>query len=75
MARLAYNPNPKTFRLSPEIPKGTENTHHFTLTTFSEPTSCQHCFCLLWGQLNQGFQCEGCGANLHKSCIGAFSPQ
>ena len=33
--------------------------HEFKKRTFYKPTYCQHCSEMLWGLINQGYQCTG----------------
>ena len=33
--------------------------HDFKKRSFYKPTYCQHCSEMLWGFMNQGYQCEG----------------
>lgn len=51
-------------------PLGSRNNgHKFALTTFAEPTICQHCHRFLRGLVTQGYKCQTCGCALHKNCI------
>ncbi len=42
--------------------------HLFRLTSYLGPTWCAYCNGVLFGFMNQGFQCEVCGANVHRGC-------
>ena len=44
--------------------------HEFKKTTFYKPTYCQHCSDMLWGLMNQGYQCAGmCSLYVPVQCI------
>ncbi len=42
--------------------------HLFRLNSYLGPTWCAYCKGVLFGFMNQGFQCELCGANVHRRC-------
>ncbi|KAF6770996.1 hypothetical protein AHF37_10067 [Paragonimus kellicotti] len=44
------------------------SAHNFTLDTFSGPTKCRVCTCLMLGQRLQGVQCQNCGFKCHQRC-------
>lgn len=42
--------------------------HQFTACTFAKPTYCDLCSQFIWGFVNQGEQCSGCGYMVHHRC-------
>jgi guanine nucleotide exchange factor VAV len=44
-------------------------SHLFSLHTFANPSSCDHCQNLLHGLFFQGYRCSVCKISVHKSCI------
>ena len=44
-------------------------SHLFSLHTFANPSSCDHCLNLLHGLFFQGYRCSVCKISVHKSCI------
>lgn len=56
--------------VSPVLAKGSHAAeHYFLLHTFPRPTTCDVCDLLLWGILNQGYQCTACNIKVHGSCL------
>lgn len=47
--------------------------HTFNPITFTKPTYCDLCHQFIWGMVNQGFSCYGCGLNSHKKCCSQIS--
>eukprot|EP00048_Salpingoeca_helianthica_P004952 m.82548 g.82548 ORF g.82548 m.82548 type:complete len:1388 (-) comp13411_c1_seq2:448-4611(-) len=41
--------------------------HHFMTVNYNQPTFCGVCKTLLWGVMRQGWNCQDCGFNVHKS--------
>jgi diacylglycerol kinase (ATP) len=46
-----------------------EMGHEFARKSYYKPTYCHHCSELLWGLINQGFQCSICNMNCHERCL------
>nr|XP_023663836.1 serine/threonine-protein kinase D3 isoform X3 [Paramormyrops kingsleyae] len=42
--------------------------HTFVVHSYTRPTICQYCKCLLKGLFRQGMQCKDCKFNCHKRC-------
>ncbi|KAH3765925.1 hypothetical protein Pelo_2231 [Pelomyxa schiedti] len=53
----------KSIAVSTVAPK-----HKFALTTFTKPTFCDYCSEMIWGLINQGFQCVECSYATHERC-------
>ncbi|XP_042905451.1 rho guanine nucleotide exchange factor 11 isoform X2 [Parasteatoda tepidariorum] len=43
--------------------------HHFVPEHYYCVTYCNHCQLIIWGVGHQGYQCQNCEMNIHKSCI------
>ncbi|XP_076339826.1 uncharacterized protein LOC143240749 [Tachypleus tridentatus] len=43
--------------------------HNFLPQHYYCMTSCSHCQAVIWGVGNQGYQCQNCEMNIHKSCV------
>eukprot|EP00056_Hartaetosiga_gracilis_P003832 m.67861 g.67861 ORF g.67861 m.67861 type:complete len:919 (+) comp11597_c0_seq3:108-2864(+) len=50
----------------------TERSHDYLPHSFEDGATCTHCALLLWGKLNQGVRCNGCGAQVHRECVEMF---
>ncbi|XP_061610058.1 serine/threonine-protein kinase D3-like isoform X2 [Phyllopteryx taeniolatus] len=50
------------------LPGRVKLPHTFSVHTYTRPTVCQHCKCLLKGLFRQGLQCKDCKFNCHKRC-------
>lgn len=46
--------------------------HRFAVKTFQETSHCAQCNLLLWGLINQGFECKGCGKRCHQRCLSDY---
>uniref|UniRef100_A0A1X7V9D8 Diacylglycerol kinase n=1 Tax=Amphimedon queenslandica TaxID=400682 RepID=A0A1X7V9D8_AMPQE len=44
-------------------------SHDFRLKSFYKPAYCNYCTDLLWGIMNQGYQCTVCNAISHDRCL------
>ena len=56
--------------ITPDVPsRSTGDGHRFTVKTFYDTRHCDHCKRLLWGLINQGFQCKGCANACHRECL------
>lgn len=59
--------------ITPEMPMPAQGQgHRCMVKTFAETLHCSQCNLLLWGLINQGFECKGCGKRCHKSCLTQF---
>ncbi|GAB6027465.1 hypothetical protein CHUAL_001722 [Chamberlinius hualienensis] len=43
--------------------------HHFIPQHYQMVTYCNHCQLIIWGVGNQGYQCQYCEMNIHKTCV------
>ncbi|XP_054710191.1 rho guanine nucleotide exchange factor 11-like [Uloborus diversus] len=43
--------------------------HHFVPEHYQSVTYCNHCQLIIWGVGDQGYQCQNCEMNIHKSCV------
>ncbi|KFM79191.1 Rho guanine nucleotide exchange factor 11, partial [Stegodyphus mimosarum] len=43
--------------------------HHFVSQHYYSVTYCNHCQLIIWGVGYQGYQCQNCEMNIHKSCV------
>uniref|UniRef100_A0A183IB82 non-specific serine/threonine protein kinase n=1 Tax=Soboliphyme baturini TaxID=241478 RepID=A0A183IB82_9BILA len=48
---------------------GSGKPHRFSVSTFPQPTKCDHCTSLMIGIIHQGYVCQDCGFSCHVGCL------